>query len=229
MAEFIQINENTWRLEDGFVRCFLLEGSEKAVLIDSGMNCANAGELAREITDKPVMLLNTHGDVDHISGTGGFPEIYMHPADYECCGIKEKFPSVRLAGILDEEVIDLGNRPLKMIHIPGHTKGSLAILDVNMRVLIAGDSVQKGHIFMFGPNREPEKFEASLDKLISIKNEYDFVYASHDEFCLPSDYVEKVKLAWQQVRSGKVSYEEADMFGNKIKSYTTESCGFYVE
>ena len=46
MAEFIQINENTWRLEDGFVRCFLLEGSEKAVLIDSGMNCSNAAELA---------------------------------------------------------------------------------------------------------------------------------------------------------------------------------------
>ena len=33
MADIIQINENTWRLEDGFVRFFLLEGKDKAIMI----------------------------------------------------------------------------------------------------------------------------------------------------------------------------------------------------
>ena len=36
MPEIIQINKTTWRFEDGFVRFFLLEGADKAVMIDAG-------------------------------------------------------------------------------------------------------------------------------------------------------------------------------------------------
>ncbi len=228
MAEIIKTRENTWSFEDGFVRFFLLAGDEKAVLIDSGMNCPDALELAKGLTDKPVMLLNTHGDGDHTSGTAAFTEIFIHPDDYVKCDVCKRYPGTALRGIKDGEVIDLGNRPLKIIHIPGHTAGSVAILDVNNRVLIAGDSVQKGHIYMFGDKREPDKYEASLDKLIAIKDEYDTIYASHDERELPADHVEKVKAAWQKVRAGEVSYEMVDLFGNKVKSYTTDDCGFYM-
>ena len=38
MAEIIRINEDTVRIEDGGGRFFLLEGTEKALLIDTGMN-----------------------------------------------------------------------------------------------------------------------------------------------------------------------------------------------
>ncbi len=228
MPEVIQINKNTWRFEDGFVRFFLLKGTEKAVLIDSGVNCPDAAGLAKKLTDKPLMLLNTHGDGDHTSGSGSFSKIYMHNLDYEGCGIASKFPETKLVPINDSDIIELGNRPLKIIHIPGHTKGSVAILDVNSRVLYAGDSVQKGHIFMFGEHREVEKYEASLDKLIAAKADYDLIYASHDQFSLDGDYAQKVKLAWQMISSGKVPFEEVDMFGNKVKSYTTEYCGFFI-
>ena len=229
MPEIIQINKTTWRAEDGFVRFFLLEGADKAVMIDSGMNCPNAIELAQNLTEKPVMLLNTHGDVDHTSGTASFSKIYMHQKDYEGCGIAQKFPGTVLAPVDDGDIIELGDRPLKIIHIPGHTSGSLAILDVNNRVLYSGDSVQKGHIFMFGAQREPEKFGASLDKLIAEKSHYDFIYASHDEFCLHADYAQKVKLAWQKVCANELPFEKTEMFGNTIKSYTTETCGFLLE
>ena len=37
-CKIIQMNPNTWRIEDGGVRFFLLTGREKALLIDSGMN-----------------------------------------------------------------------------------------------------------------------------------------------------------------------------------------------
>ena len=40
--QIIQINSNTWRIEDGGVRFFLLTGTEKAFLIDSGMMVNNA-------------------------------------------------------------------------------------------------------------------------------------------------------------------------------------------
>lgn len=229
MADIIQINENTWRLEDGFVRFFLLEGKDTAIMIDSGVNCPDAAVLAKTLTDKPVMLLNTHGDGDHTSGTAGFSEIHMHEKDYEGCGVKVRFPETALVPVNDGDEIDLGERVLKLIHIPGHTGGSVAILDVNNRVLIAGDSVQKGHIFMFGGKREPDTYESSLDKLIAIADEYDAIYASHDEWMVPGDYASKVKDAWKKVRGGEVPFEMVDMFGNKVKSYTTDVCGFFTE
>ena len=229
MADIIRIDENTWRFEDGFVRFFLLEGEEKAVMIDSGVNCPDAATLASTLTNKPIMLLNTHGDGDHTSGTRGFSEIYIHSLDYLKCEVGTRFPEIALAEIKDGDVIDLGDRPLKIIHIPGHTSGSVAILDVKKRVLFAGDSVQKGHIYMFGSKREPDKFEDALGKLIAISDEYDYIYASHDEFALPRDYADKVRLAWRKVRNGEVPFEMIDLFGNKIKSYTTDVCGFYLE
>ena len=229
MADIIQIDADTWRFEDGFVRFFLLVGKEKAVMIDSGINCPNAADHAKELTDKPVMLINTHGDGDHTSGTAGFDEIHIHPADHTGCEVNVRFPDVKKVDITDGEIIELGDRPLKLIHIPGHTAGSVAILDVNRRVLYSGDSVQTGHIYMFGAKREPDKFEASLDKLIDMEDEYDNIYPSHGDHQIPKDYVRKVKDAWKRVRNGEVSFEMIDLFGSSVKSYTTESCGFYME
>ncbi len=228
MADVVRIDENTWRFEDGFVRFFLLEGDEKAAMIDSGVNCPNALEMAKELTEKPVILINTHGDGDHTSGTSSFSRIFIHPADYTKCEVDKRYPETEMEEIKDGDVIDLGNRPLRIIHIPGHTSGSVAILDVVKRALFAGDSVQKGHIYMFGEKREPEKYEASLDKLISMNDEYDVIYASHDEYVLPKDYVSKVKESWKQVESGDAPFEMIDLFGNKVRSYTTENCGFYM-
>ena len=78
-VEIIQISEDTWRLEDGGVRFFLLAGTEKALLIDSGMNIRNAKDIASGLTELPVGLLNTHADRDHIGSNGQFDHFYMHP------------------------------------------------------------------------------------------------------------------------------------------------------
>lgn len=61
-AEIIRVNHNTWRIEDGGVRFFLLAGTEKALLVDSGMMVNDARDIAEKLTDLPVSLLNTHAD-----------------------------------------------------------------------------------------------------------------------------------------------------------------------
>ncbi len=223
-----QIDQNTYRMEDGFVRFFLLMGNEKAVMIDSGVNCPNAAEIGASLTKLPIILLNTHGDGDHTSGTAGFSEIYIHSDDYNGCNLIEKYPSTTLRPVEDGDEIDLGGRTLRLIHIPGHTAGSIAILDVEKRVLYAGDSVQMGHVYMFGGHRNPDDYAASLDKLIALQSEYDCIYASHGKYTLDGDYVARVKASWLQVRAGEVSYEMVDLFGTAVKSYTTEDCGFFL-
>ena len=74
MAEIIKVNDDTYRFEDGTVRFFLFCGSEKAALIDTGMSTPEARELAEELTDLPLVLINTHADPDHISGNASFDE-----------------------------------------------------------------------------------------------------------------------------------------------------------
>ena len=77
--KIIRMNENTWRIEDGGVRFFLLTGTEKALLVDSGMNVHNARDIATGLTDLPLSLLNTHADRDHIGSNEQFDMFYMHP------------------------------------------------------------------------------------------------------------------------------------------------------
>lgn len=71
-AKVIPMNEDTWRIEDGEVRLFLLKGTEKALLIDTGMTVWLTKEIGSALTGLPVFLLNTHTDADHIGGNDQF-------------------------------------------------------------------------------------------------------------------------------------------------------------
>ena len=81
MANAIQINETTWRIGDRGVRFLLLCGTKKAALIDTGMTTKNAREIVEDLTDLPIILINTHGDPDHIAGNGAFDKVYMNPEE----------------------------------------------------------------------------------------------------------------------------------------------------
>ena len=75
----------------GWSGFFVLEGDEKALMIDSGMNTPDAVKYAKELSDKPLEMLNTHADRDHISGNGAFEKIYMssnEEANYRAAGGK---------------------------------------------------------------------------------------------------------------------------------------------
>lgn len=229
MQEIIQIDNKTWRIEDTYVRFFLIAGEEKAVLLDSGINCANARKIAESLTDLPIMLINTHGDGDHVSGTGDFDEVHMAPQDYYNKEMDKLFPETKLVELNDGDVIDLGGRRLEVIAIPGHTKGSIAILDVTNRYLFSGDSVQSGFIFMFGDHRNPEDFEDSLIKLEGEKNRFDLIFPSHDNPELKPEYIEKVLKSWREVRDGMVEYEIVNLHGSDVKAYATSNCGFYCD
>lgn len=225
--QIIPITDNTWRIENGFVRIFLIAGSEKALLIDTGASLPDARSIAESLVNVPVELICTHGDGDHTSGTAAFAEYFVHHADYENCRMAEKYPDSRPLPIADGDIIDLGGRKLRLIHIPGHTFGSVAILDEATRSLISGDSVQDGHIFMFGAHRSPVSYAASLEKLVALEAEYDRILPSHGSAELPAGYARTVREAWRQVLAGNIAPAEADMHGVPVLSYDADGCGFY--
>ena len=206
---------------------FVLEGEEKALLIDTGMNMPDAADIAKTVTSKPLELMNTHADRDHISGNGAFEELYMSPAEEE--NYRKAGGTGSVIPVREKDIIDLGNRPLEIIDIPGHTPGSIAILDIDKRVLIAGDSVQSGNIFMFGKYRDINTYIPSMKKLLTYQERFDTVFPSHGEFPVKPELIEKLIEGAEQIAQHKCEGKKVDMFGNEVTLYKFEYAGFLCE
>lgn len=75
-----QVEPATWLVgEPGHVNCFLVAGTERAVLIDTGLGLANVAAAAAALTSRPVLAVNTHGHSDHRGGNWRFAEVAAHP------------------------------------------------------------------------------------------------------------------------------------------------------
>lgn len=225
MSEIIQINENTWRIEDNIVRFFLLTGTEKALLIDSGMNTPNAKEIAESITELPLQLLNTHADRDHISGNESFDSVMMGFSEEKL--YRTNGGTATVIPVKNGDVIDLGNRPLEIIALPGHTPGSIAILDINRRVLIGGDSVQDGRIYMFGEHRNMKDYIESLKNLALHAGRFDLIYPSHGTLPVTPELIPQLISGAEQIVSGKAEGKETDLFGRAVTLYQFDYAGFF--
>lgn len=226
-VQIIKSENNIWIIEDGFVRFFLLEGNDKSMLIDSGFDCPDAIEIAKSITNKPIILVNTHGDGDHTSGTDGFDEIHISEADFYNCKLNEKYKA-KLNPVYDGEIFNLGERCIKVVTVPGHTKGSVVLIDIDNHIMFAGDTIQDGSIFMFGNHRDTNSYEDSLIKLLNIADEYDTIYSSHGKCILPRTYVQSVLDSWMEVKLGKIQANAENIHGINVNSYKTDYCGFYL-
>ena len=217
-AQVIPVDEDTWRIEDGMVRFFLLKGSEKALLIDTGMTIRHTREIASALTDLPVVLLNTHADADHTGCNDQFESFYMHPADEAQYNTSGK--GGRIIPVRDGDEIDLGNRKLRIIHLPGHTPGSIAVLDVSRRVLISGDPIQEhGRIFMFGEHRNLADYIRSLKKLEAMTDSFDEIWPSHADLPLFPDCIQRLCEAAERILDRKIQGQEEELFGQKIMAY----------
>jgi len=222
--EAIKINENTYRIEDDFVRSFLIIGDKEALLVDTGASGTGAKDIAEELARLPLKLINTHSDGDHTAGNSMFSEVYIHEDErpYYTADMTYRY-------VKDGDVIDLGNRPLQIIHIPGHTPGSIGIIDVNNRVLISGDSIQDSNIFMFTPKRNLPKFVESLRNIGKYDDCYDEIYPSHGTIPVKKDIIPKLIEGGTAILEGKATGEPMDMFGNTVMFYQFDYAGFYCD
>ena len=156
------------------VRCFLVQGSERALLLDT---CGGAGDLAAFVaglTDKPLTVWVTHGHVDHVGGAAWFGEVHINEADAALARksmtlaarqayARETLPDLALpadafcpaegctlAGLDDGDTIDLGGLHAQAVAFPGHTRGSMTVLLPELGTVLFGDACNQ-HLYLFGP------------------------------------------------------------------------------
>jgi len=202
--EVVQIDSNSWRIEDEFVYAYLFAGEKKALLVDSTNGSGNLKAVVESLTKLPVILVNTHGDADHIGCNGQFEETLMHPAEFAYYAIKSKEGDAIPKPILDGEIIDIGGRQFEVIFMPGHTCGSIVLLDRKNRILIGGDTITT-HTFIFGQFRNLRSIISSLERL---KNKYwdafDTIYTAHFDPQADKDLILKQLACAKAHLEGKI-------------------------
>ena len=175
-----KIFEGAWTIEERHVRFFLITGSERALLIDTGFGGGDPLSLVEGLTDLPVTLAVTHADGDHIGGISAFESMYLHPAEFEYLARNsEGLKNPSLLPLWEGDVIDLGGIKLEAVLIPGHTPGSVAFWERRKNIMFTGDSVSRVPIFMFYTGRNIDAYICSMEKLQRMIPAGTRFYVSH--------------------------------------------------
>ncbi len=202
--------------------CYLLIGEEKALLIDTGLHLGGLLETVRTLTDKPVIVVNTHAHLDHIGENAAFGSVLYCPKDaavlklhtdpdYLNTLVKQTFPGiVRLllrktlarithiplaaetGDIFEGDTIDLGGRVLEVIETPGHTAGSICLLERGTGRLYSGDTVcDWGILLILEGHCEADVFLDSIQKLKKRAGEIETIWPGHHRFPIEPDYLDE--------------------------------------
>lgn len=162
-----EIEPGVWVIdEQGAVNMYLVIGRDSAMLVDTGLGIAGLKQFVQGITDKPLIVINTHGHPDHSGANNQFDKIWVNPLDKDAAimfaGVEarknaasmmlgEKKPSPsdlyqsadhspQYLDLKAGKVFDLGDRQLEVMALPGHSPGSVGFLDAKNRILVAGDN-----------------------------------------------------------------------------------------
>ena len=152
----VQYAENTFvfrqnkcsNYEGPFVYLFI--GSDRGLLIDSGATVAGGKgllQLVLNITDLPVLLAHTHGHGDHRQGDDAFRNHErMSVVDIGRSAVEKFFGFANWPN--DEATFDLGGREIQLLPIPGHNDDDLAFYDQLTKVVVTGDTLYPGRLYV---------------------------------------------------------------------------------
>ena len=220
---------------------YLVEGNDKAALIDTGSGFGSLKKVVSELTDKPVIVLLTHDHVDHAMGAAEFENVYMNHRDDDIF-VRHGDDDFRWEGlelfadgaeVSREEYIptghvedfrnlsggdrfDLGGITVEIYDCEGHTSGSVAMLMKEERVLLLGDACND-NTFLF------EDYSLTLreyhNSLLRLKKEtsgkYDTVLASHGAGSLPVTILDEVIEVCEDIETGNADDVLIEFRGNK--------------
>ena len=227
MENVKKIADHFWTFEEDGVRSFLFEGTDRAMLIDTGFGKLPLLDMVAELTKLPVFLVNTHTDRDHTGCNKDFKPVYLHPSEME--HYQNALPeNCRMEDVLplwEGDIIDLGCWKFEVILTPGHTPGSIMLLEREKRMLISGDSIQDGTIFMFGAGRNMPAFQSSLKRIMSIADTFDSIWPSHGSYPLTADIIPGILQGTRDLLDGKLSGQEPP-WPMPCKKYTCDVASF---
>lgn len=188
-ANIIQIRPNVYLIDDaGDSTCYLITGSECALLVDSVNGYEDLKAITKTLTDLPVIVVNTHGHGDHIYGNVYFEEAWLHPADFALYDqffgyakdIMEQnnLKPCPVKALEIGQIFDLGGVQLEVVDLSGHTAGSIGLLDKDARIIYTGDGLNT-HLWMQLDHSLPISTMLETFRKLKAEHGQDFDYVAH--------------------------------------------------
>lgn len=250
-VDITQIADGVWSFlarspgQGGDARSYLICGTQKALLIDTGFGIGDLSALCRQFTQLPVEVVNTHFHGDHTGGNAQFPFVWIGKPDkeklvssienpmmdigspardafYAASDVIEQRPyEIRTVEI--GHIFDLGGGHLiEVLSTPGHSAGGISLLEKKRRMLFTGDAIVFTPIYMFGAETgiglSVEEFRDALAVLLTRKGEFDGIFPGHHNMNLAPDYVDDMLACCDDIlRDANCNQEWMQVHGRQVK------------
>jgi len=244
---------------------YLIEGRNKAVLLDTGMGVGDIKKVVDHLTRLEVSVVNSHTHFDHIGGNHQFDKIAVFDDGFEIENLERGRTVEELKGEMSqeflfrplprgfdpkvyrilpskpthlfkhEETFDLGDRKLKVLHTPGHSPGSVCLLDTKSKELFTGDTFYLGPLFAHLPGSNFLAYSQTADYLASLTPSISVLRPSHDDGrrqpFAESEYLARLAKAFQSIKEKKTNFSPGvcPYTGVKIRDYKFEGFSIWVK
>lgn len=206
--------------------CYLLNGSEKSLLIDTGLGIGNIYDEVSKLTDNHITAVATHIHWDHVGGHEYFPDFYAHqdelnwlngefpltmnqikemvvdrcdlPEGYDVNGYTF-FQGNPTRVLTDNDIIDIGGRCIQILHTPGHSPGHICFWEKERGYLFTGDLVYKDTLFAYFPSTDPEAYLHSLERIAALP--VTSVFPAHHSLDIHPEIVTRMRDAFRQLKN----------------------------
>ena len=221
---------------------FLIVGRDRALLFDTGLGIGDMRRVVERLTDRDVVVLNSHTHYDHIGGNYQFETIYAMDTEFtrtralglpheqmaEFVGegwvwkplpegfIKDEYHSHPFAitrFVAEGEVIDIGGRRLEILATPGHAPDSICLIDREKRILFTGDTFYLAPLYTHLPESSFEDYARTAARLAGLASEIEILVTSHNVPIADADYAVALGDAFVAIEAGTAEYVLSD--GNR--------------
>lgn len=211
------IAENSWMIRNDFTQraealCYLVEGRDCALLIDSIFGMGDLKAFCGTLTEKPVLLVNTHAHPDHFGGNFFFDSCWMHHLDIgffqDSLGVTKRqvaemarkmaraeyrdrigddgpftdWAPMKVYPLRDGAEFDLGDRRIGTVRVGGHTPGSIVLIDPLTRIAYSGDACNGNTLLEFPDSLPVASYLRALLRLKEKQGSFDMMYGGHEIF-----------------------------------------------
>lgn len=209
-AEIYRIRENLWAIDEiRKTTLYVYEGEKRVLLLDTGFGLLDLKKLVGELCPgKEIVVVNSHGHGDHNGGNCQFDCVYVGRMDEPTshsepsADDRERFfhsffegnprvegmkpedwtpgPARRVLPLSDGDVIDLGGVELEVLETPGHSLGSICLLDRKNGYLFTGDLMLTWQVWgQLACSTTLKDYSRSLDRLAELESIVTEVFPAH--------------------------------------------------
>jgi len=217
---------------------YLIAGEKKAVLFDTGMGISDLKKVVGQLTQLPIIVLNSHTHDDHVGDNWQFPTVYDMDTDFtrrnaqgstqdaqeeiapdQICGaLPQGFDSKTYTTrpwkitkyVHDGEHLNLGGRTIEVLTTPGHTPDAISLIDRANGLLFTGDTYYPATIWLYRPETDFKAYDASIRRLAALAPHIKTVLGAHNIPVAPPSVLARLVTAFEAVRAGKVAATPGD-------------------